>query len=330
MISIDAFKKETVKIPLLLYLLILVIFKVSHLLGFVKVDLYVELFSVANGVVLIMLYFMYQSGKISYNIFIYIFIFSIFVMLNFVLYYNTHVIYRSMWVIALIPFVLLYAGRVVGILFAVYFLVLFIIEYVNGFFPGLSLQDVYVFVLSDIMVVSISYFFVLNLEKYASIIEKEHKNLTAQAYTDALTGVFNRRGFEKAIVGKSGVLGIFDLDYFKDINDTFGHEFGDEYLKFFVRVLRSNLRRNDIIGRIGGDEFVVLFVDSEVRHIRVWAEKFYEMLKRKKFKNIMISVSSGFYTFEGDFKESFVHADELLYVSKRKKGIFTFPDMLKK
>lgn len=85
--------------------------------------------------------------------------------------------------------------------------------------------------------------------------------------TDPLTGVSNRRFFvtsakrimERAGRGKSGVaLLLFDLDHFKKINDSCGHQFGDEVLKTFCRTASSHLRPTDLIGRLGGEEFAVL------------------------------------------------------------------------
>ena len=91
--------------------------------------------------------------------------------------------------------------------------------------------------------------------------------LKEQAYMDPLTGILNRCGFERtyrrirsALHERRQPLSLFmiDLDNFKTINDTYGHTMGDKVLKYFSHLLRSSLREEDAIGRIGGDEFVVL------------------------------------------------------------------------
>jgi diguanylate cyclase len=91
--------------------------------------------------------------------------------------------------------------------------------------------------------------------------------LKEQADMDPLTGVMNRSGFEQAysrmravLHDKKQPLSLFmmDLDHFKSINDTFGHAMGDKVLMHFARLLHSSLREEDVIGRIGGDEFAVL------------------------------------------------------------------------
>jgi diguanylate cyclase (GGDEF)-like protein len=92
-------------------------------------------------------------------------------------------------------------------------------------------------------------------------------HLRFQAFTDQLTRVLNRRGFEQLAQRRLGVaaergLGIcvmvLDLDDFKPVNDQFGHEAGDLVLRGLGKLLRRNLDRSDLIGRLGGDEFVVL------------------------------------------------------------------------
>jgi diguanylate cyclase (GGDEF)-like protein len=87
------------------------------------------------------------------------------------------------------------------------------------------------------------------------------------ASVDPLTGMFNRRGFAEACsrviereanAGRPVTVMIFDIDYFKSINDRFGHPAGDEILKLFATVVISNVRISDLSGRVGGEEFAAL------------------------------------------------------------------------
>ena len=149
------------------------------------------------------------------------------------------------------------------------------------------------------------------------------------ASTDQLTGLLNRNAFETLTINSlsknpdSGILLIFDLDNFKTINDTLGHPEGDKVLQQFANCLRSNFRKNDIIGRLGGDEFIV-FIDANLP---------YEMLKskldflleqiRKSLKyyydnyNVSTSIGASYvdnrtYTYE----ELYKCADTALYIAK--------------
>lgn len=87
-----------------------------------------------------------------------------------------------------------------------------------------------------------------------------------QASTDTLTGLLNRRAFSEQIGGVPPHLhpiavAMADLDHFKTLNDTYGHETGDRALRLFARVLRDSLRSSDIISRYGGEEFAIAFPD---------------------------------------------------------------------
>jgi diguanylate cyclase (GGDEF)-like protein/putative nucleotidyltransferase with HDIG domain len=89
---------------------------------------------------------------------------------------------------------------------------------------------------------------------------------------DPLTGCLNRRGFEERAVAEisaatrragQGAVVVLDIDHFKPVNDRFGHAAGDELLRWVVQTLQQVVRPNDAIGRIGGDEFAVLFADID-------------------------------------------------------------------
>lgn len=90
-----------------------------------------------------------------------------------------------------------------------------------------------------------------------------------QADTDPLTGLLNRRAMENRVremrtQHSSFSVAMADLDHFKDLNDTFGHDTGDRALRLFARVLRSSVREIDIVARYGGEEFVVVLPGTDV------------------------------------------------------------------
>jgi diguanylate cyclase (GGDEF)-like protein len=115
------------------------------------------------------------------------------------------------------------------------------------------------------------------------VMTKERVALTHKtaAMTDLLTGLFNRRAFLEAadrMIAKQArkslpvSLLLFDLDQFKSINDRFGHLVGDAALKVFARTVRTNMRATDVIGRLGGEEFVAI-LPTEAGEAAVAAER---------------------------------------------------------
>jgi diguanylate cyclase (GGDEF)-like protein len=112
--------------------------------------------------------------------------------------------------------------------------------------------------------------------------ERLVERLEGEARIDGLTGLLNRRGFVEAAQAelsrarRSGTtLGFvsFDIDHFKAVNDEFGHDAGDKVLARLGQIFREQTRDGDLVGRMGGEEFVVLLVDSDVQQSLEYAER---------------------------------------------------------
>jgi len=107
----------------------------------------------------------------------------------------------------------------------------------------------------------------------------------AQAQTDPLTGLPNRRTLDSHmhdLLAESTeyVVAFADLDHFKEVNDTYGHEVGDRALRLFARVLRDSIRPRDLLARHGGEEFLVVLPDCSIADARVVAERVRAQLAR--------------------------------------------------
>lgn len=124
------------------------------------------------------------------------------------------------------------------------------------------------------------------------------------ARTGHLTGLLNRRGLEleakkvlaQADRSKTPLSVLFiDLDFFKKINDTYGHGVGDSILKGFARFLKSTVRESDIVARPGGDEYVVILPTTNLDRAQDVAQKIRNKLCEKRFtrKKISVSISVG-------------------------------------
>jgi diguanylate cyclase (GGDEF)-like protein len=164
----------------------------------------------------------------------------------------------------------------------------------------------------------------------------EAKNLLLEelALTDSLTGLPNRRAIEAwatrqlsgaARYGFSFLVVVADLDHFKTVNDTHGHDAGDKVLKKFSDILKTNSRRSDICGRIGGEEFLFILTHTTQENARVVIERIRAELQATKFdfggSRITVTASFGLAGFAGtqapDFNRLVSQADAALYTAKR-------------
>ena len=163
--------------------------------------------------------------------------------------------------------------------------------------------------------------------KNISIINDKLKEL---AYFDGLTGVYNRNAFFekldkrfKNIAKKEGYpLILVDFDHFKSINDTYGHIAGDKVLQKIITMIKGILPKNSILGRYGGDEFLIqpgFILEKDLKKV---IEKIIRDVNKLKIKyqddfiNISISIGIAFYNNEIDYNTWIQRADSALYEVK--------------
>ena len=159
------------------------------------------------------------------------------------------------------------------------------------------------------------------------------RELTRKSQVDALTGLANRVSLSQLFVrerllseraGKQLGVCIIDIDHFKAVNDTHGHAVGDKVLTRVARAIVEALRRTDVVGRWGGEEFVVLLPSSQTDGLRAALDKALEAVRRESFQGkdheaFRVTFSAGAVLAQtGENLESSVtRADALLYSAKR-------------
>ena len=162
---------------------------------------------------------------------------------------------------------------------------------------------------------------------------KERQNLEILASTDIMTGILNRGSGERKVIDamankKTGMLCILDVDRFKDINDDFGHNVGDKVLRGIADVLKLTFRDEDIIFRLGGDEYAVYVMNlsdeenGKVVMDRVFREISGMDIPELKGREICVSAGAVFFK-EGDtrsFEDLYKLADSDVYESKKIHG----------
>jgi diguanylate cyclase (GGDEF)-like protein len=154
----------------------------------------------------------------------------------------------------------------------------------------------------------------------------EQDGLRRLAAVDELTGVLNRRGIEASLVGRAAsghgiALLVLDIDHFKRINDDHGHDTGDLVIQRVAQLLAENMREKDIVGRWGGEEFLVACIDCAPEHAAVVAEKIRQRIEASDLgsgQRLAVTVSAGVAMMrvgEG-FHSAFRRADAALYRAK--------------
>ncbi len=152
-----------------------------------------------------------------------------------------------------------------------------------------------------------------------------------QAVTDPMTGLYNRRYFQEQLskeidrfqrFGHPFSFIIVDLDFLKKINDTLGHHFGDSAIKHIANVIKRNVRDVDTVGRFGGEEFVVLLPETDLKWARMVSERICAAIREKPVEGVgVITASLGVAVFPHDAQDKdklFELADQALFLAKHR------------
>ena len=192
------------------------------------------------------------------------------------------------------------------------------------------------FMIAFLVLLNIAFFIYIRYRsqiKAHDKLENTHEQLKEIARTDPLTGLSNRRDIIEKIEYEqirfersknSFVIIIGDLDFFKSINDKYGHDCGDYVLKEVAQTMRSTIRKQDIVARWGGEEFLLLLPETPLEGGKVAAEKVREKIENSNFKynNDLLSVTITFgvsvYNNIMEIDDCIKKADQALYRGKHK------------
>jgi diguanylate cyclase (GGDEF)-like protein len=172
------------------------------------------------------------------------------------------------------------------------------------------------------------------LKRTKALMMEQNKVLEELASQDMLTGLYNRRQLAKILrreadrcrrEGGDLSLLIFDLDYFKQVNDTYGHDFGDYVIKEFAARILSCISDSDHAFRFGGEEFIVVLPQTDLRGAVATAENIRRLCEEKLFQSlphaISMTVSVGVASYRNDppqrQRDMIRHADSALYHAKQ-------------
>jgi len=174
-------------------------------------------------------------------------------------------------------------------------------------------------------------------------LEEKIKEIEVLSVTDQLTGIFNRRKFvemmskeveRKARYGSDFSLIMFDIDHFKNVNDTYGHDIGDFVLKKLTHTIAGLLRNSDVFARWGGEEFMILAPEISLDNSVILAEKLREAIENIDFSPVpKVTSSFGVISTSTVVSQSFEFltksVDEALYEAKHtgRNKVISFDDL---
>ena len=204
----------------------------------------------------------------------------------------------------------------------------------RGLLPSFAFEVIVAGVFFGICVFAAVVFQRLHQERREARLLKQE--LTEQALTDPLTGLANRREFERIMLaeldrirryGGSCTVAMIDVDYFKNYNDTLGHPAGDALLRELATVIRIQLRQSDFFARVGGEEFALVMVNTPGPDGLDVMERLRRHIDTHRFSDEDIqpggslTISAGLASFPENgstYEELIGHADEALYVAKNR------------
>lgn len=169
---------------------------------------------------------------------------------------------------------------------------------------------------------------ILGVSRDITSLYEIQKKLEDQAIIDELTKAYNRKLFNERVKEKIDMykryesyfcIALFDIDDFKKVNDTYGHDIGDKVLIEVCKIIKNNIRNTDMLFRIGGEEFIVLYPKTYLEDTILLLEKIKEKIKQTEIiKNHPITISIGVTKIQkSDTEQSlFKRVDELMYKSK--------------
>ncbi|MDF2698644.1 MAG: Membrane associated domain containing protein [Haloplasmataceae bacterium] len=198
-----------------------------------------------------------------------------------------------------------------------------LVYYNKDYFPDL---------LKNIIVTSLTGIFIFHLIKYLESTQTLFVKYKTEALYDYLTGLKNSRSFdiqfnkvaeESKLTNQSVAVLMIDIDFFKNINDTYGHEVGDKILKEFGSILKTNCHINDVVSRIGGEEFCLIIYCGKEKALIIGetirkAVEEYEFYNKKNDK-IHITVSIGIAVYPdttSKINDLRSNADDAVYLAK--------------
>lgn len=160
-------------------------------------------------------------------------------------------------------------------------------------------------------------------------LKEANSKLKKRAIRDSLTGLYNHGEIMERIrteINRSShrnsslTIMMVDIDDFREINNKYGHMFGDKVLQKIALKIKNNIRKMDVAGRIGGDEMLIIFPETTIKEAEKIAERIINSIRKEKIEGVKVTFSAGLYQHKSeDAKELIAKADKMMYKAKNKR-----------
>ncbi len=293
---------------------------INFIRGYQPYDLILSIFGLVYVMVVYLFFFRKHLEK---GAIVLLLIYFAFVLTPFIWYFfdglTTHTTYVIITVTAAI--IIYTDGRVQKILLALYFLTVIIYSISDLFFSSLPQHETLV----ELITFSIANgILILLISREKKINEHVHYQLNDLSFTDEMTKTYNHRYISTILTELKlhsecdYVIGIYDIDNFKSINDTYGHLEGDEALQQVCDLTRKHLRSQDIFGRYGGDEFIIIMRHTTIEDARKIATRICRAIETGT-KRAETTISIGLCAREStdSARATLTQADKALYRAKQ-------------
>ena len=316
----------------LVYIISISLFLLFFFLGLTSIPYAEHILSTIlfGGSIFFLVNFIYMKWTNDYTYAATIIVYTFMILMWYLVYSGGYQNSGHLWIYVLPPIALYIHGLKKGMIDLLVFLTVLsvMLFYMQGYFLDTFYSHVYKLgmILSFIFVSFVTGVYTYSREKSLRKMKKIHSDLEFFLKRDPLTGLYNRRGYTDKIDGigdKHGVMLMCDIDYFKNINDTHGHDAGDLVIQEVANCIRKNLRKEDVAIRWGGEEFLIFLSDININNGYIVAEKLRESIERMTiyYKDIALqvtlSVGIAIINDNAPLEEAIRHADNAMYVAKK-------------
>jgi diguanylate cyclase (GGDEF)-like protein len=221
-------------------------------------------------------------------------------------------------------------GRIFTIGFSLMVLMFIISNYANWESQGFTIVGMLNLGFAYLGLILIISYYELSMQEALENLERKNHELAILSITDSLTGAYNRIKLDEILfseisnyrkTGKDFAILIGDIDFFKQINDNFGHLYGDKILKEITQIMGETIRETDICGRWGGEEFMIICLNTQIGGAVFLAEKIRSAIEDfSRLAPHQVTMSFGVAKFEPwDTIETLIkRADDALYLAKER------------